>query len=273
MTNLQRCEFFLLRYVPDLLKNEFVNFGVVMLDAERKPGPAGFAEVRFTRDWRRVKCMAADADLEMLQALEEDLRRRLALSHDREDALRTIEQFSNTIQLSDSQVFESASPQVDVERLAFEYLESPKEKAERSGAARGRMAVYQPMREEFVKAGVWPLMNKAIAAALYTHPGDPLKIDCGYRPDGTVKMFHAFWLKGEVDSAKAFAYSCPKIIEGIARVEKAEARLTAVVEDNLDRKSDSVQFALDAFEQARIAVATLSQVSQLAEIARKELRV
>ena len=49
------------------------------------------------------------------------------------------------------------------------------------------------MREAFEQAGVWKhkQMRKRIAVAEYTHPGDPLKIDCGYRPNGEVKLFHA----------------------------------------------------------------------------------
>ena len=273
MAELQRCEFFLLRYVPDLLKNEFVNFGVVMLDAERKNSARGFAAVRFTHDWRRVKCMDANADLEMLQALQDDLSRRLGAASSREEMLGMVEQFSNTIQISPPEWLESASPEREVERIAREYLEPPKQKPERIGLLRGRMAVYQPMRGLFIKAGVWELMQHRISVADFTHPGDRLKIDCGYRSNDIFKMFHALSLKSESDDPKVLAYSYPKSADGIGRREKAEARLTAVVEDDLDRKSDSVQFALDTFDQAHIAVATLSQVVQLAEVARKELRV
>ena len=47
-----QCEFSLIRYVPDVVKGEFVNIGVVLRNA-------GGAEVRFTRDWARVRCMDA----------------------------------------------------------------------------------------------------------------------------------------------------------------------------------------------------------------------
>ena len=46
--------FFLLRYVPDAVKEEFVNIGVVMVGGGTD---AGYADVRFTRDWRRVLCL------------------------------------------------------------------------------------------------------------------------------------------------------------------------------------------------------------------------
>ncbi|MGH9568534.1 MAG: DUF3037 domain-containing protein, partial [Candidatus Angelobacter sp.] len=38
----QQCNFFLLRYVPDTVKNEFVNVGLVLLPE------AGIPEIRFT---------------------------------------------------------------------------------------------------------------------------------------------------------------------------------------------------------------------------------
>jgi hypothetical protein len=80
MAELKPFEFFLLRYVPDAVKNEFVNIGVVMM--EQEANGHGFADVYFTRDWRRVYCLDAQADVEWLQAMERDLRTQL------NDALR-----------------------------------------------------------------------------------------------------------------------------------------------------------------------------------------
>jgi hypothetical protein len=66
MADRRQLEFFLLRYVPDAVKNEFVNIGLVMVE----PGANGdgFADVRFTRDWRRVRCLDPQADVDMLGA-------------------------------------------------------------------------------------------------------------------------------------------------------------------------------------------------------------
>ncbi len=56
MADLRQLEFFLLRYVPDAVKDEFVNIGLVMIEAGANGD--GFADVRFTRDWRRVRCLS-----------------------------------------------------------------------------------------------------------------------------------------------------------------------------------------------------------------------
>src|SRR5580693_5558058 len=73
MAAFRQCEFFLLRYVPDVVKGEFVNIGVVLLET----GEGGFTDVRFLRDWRRVRGADPEADIELLESYEEDLRRLL----------------------------------------------------------------------------------------------------------------------------------------------------------------------------------------------------
>ena len=54
---MKQLEFFLLRYVPDAVKGEFINFGVVLLE------PGGGGEIRLLKDWRRLLCADPDADL------------------------------------------------------------------------------------------------------------------------------------------------------------------------------------------------------------------
>jgi hypothetical protein len=91
MSEQQKCKFFLLRYVPDAVKNEFVNVGLVLLP------PSGQAEIRFTRDLARMRCLDPDADLELLELLESDLREKLVPGNgDRDFLLHKIQDsFSN----------------------------------------------------------------------------------------------------------------------------------------------------------------------------------
>ncbi|MFZ3213700.1 MAG: DUF3037 domain-containing protein [Terriglobales bacterium] len=269
MAAFKQCEFFLLRYVPDAVKDEFVNIGVVLVE----PGAngAGFAELKFTRDWQRVKCLDPAADLEMLEGLADDLRAHL--KEGREDFLHRIEEsFSNLLQITPAKACLTESPAEELGRLAEMYLERVRRPAGK-GAAAGRQAISQRMREAFEQAGVWKLMRKHIAVAKYTHPGDPLKIDCGYQPNGEVKLFHAVSLASDVDAAKVLAFTFPQIREGIARLEQAKTLLTAVVEDGLDRTDEPVAFALDTLARSQIAVVAQAELPRLAEMARQDLRV
>jgi hypothetical protein len=270
MADLRQLEFFLLRYVPDAVKDEFVNIGLVMIEAE--PNGTGFADVRFTRDWRRVRCLDPQADVEMLEALEREIRGQLGERRDREALRRRLEDsFSNVIQLSPAKGCLAEDPAVEIETMTSLYLEAAKVVGTRGVS--GRQKILGKMRDAFEQAGVWALMRKQIPVSRYTHPGDPLKIDCGYRPNGEIKMFQAMSLEGDVDAAKVLAFSYPKIEDGIRRMEGASSLFTAVVEDELDRSDEAILFALSTLEQSRIRVATAGEMADIAEMARRELRV
>ena len=267
MAELKQCEFFLLRYVPDAVKDEFVNIGVLLVEA----GVNGtrFAELKFTRDWQRVKCLDPAADLELLARLQDDLRKRLNEVGSAEFISGVSESFSNLLQLSPAKACLAESPAEELGRLAEMYLEHVRRPVTK--AAAGRQLILQRMREAFEQAGVWGLMHKRIAVAPYTELGDPLKIDCGYRPNGELKLFHAVSLATDVDAAKVLAFSYPQIREGIARVEKITTSLTALVEDDLDRTDEPIAFALDTLARSHIAVAPQAELPRLAEVARQEL--
>jgi len=263
-----QCRFFVLRYAPDAVKNEFINVGLVLLP------PAGSAQVRFTRDWSRVLCLDPEADVEMLQALENDLRDQLReMNGDHDLILRRIQDsFSNAIQPSEFQACLAESAVSEADELARLYLERPKrrQQAREPGA---RVAIVARMRSEFEAAGVWPVMLKNIALSKYTRSGDPLKIDCGYSPNGTVKLFHAVTLGNDVNAAKVLAFSFPQLAEGIRKTEEKQALLTAIVEDDLPVDDETVNFARETLEQNAIRIAPVSMVSDIAAAAARELRI
>ena len=221
------CEFFLIRYVPDAVKGEFTNIGVLLREAG---GDGAAAHVRFTRDWTRVRCMDAEADLGLLEALEGEIDARLRLGPEGGKPIVAVieDSFSNSIQMSEARACLAESVAAEMDLLMKMYVEPLRVKHERRRT--GRAAIAVAMRNEFERAGVWALMRKKIAASIYTQAGDPMKIDCGYRPNGVIKMFHAVSLDGDVEAAKVLAYSAPRLRAGVERVESARLELTAVVE-------------------------------------------
>jgi hypothetical protein len=270
VTDRRQVEFFLLRYVPDALREEFVNIGVVV----REPA-SGESTARFAPDWKRVRCLDPDADTEVLDALVRDLQQKLAHAADRATLLRAMQDsFSSAIRVSPEQGVLAASLDDEARRLAQMYLENPPLEHERR-AAGGRMAIFHTMRSAFEQAGVWdiPQMKKNIAVAPYTRPGDPLKLDCGYQPNGVVKLFHAVSLEADTNLAKVLAFSFPQVRAGIARAQKADATLTAVIDHDLDREMEPIKFALETLTAAGVKLATTAETAQLAETARRELRL
>ena len=198
-----QCEFYLLRYVPDAVKNEFVNIGVMLREAGRVE-----------------------------------------------------------------------TPRVQLMRL---YVEPMREKTVRRKS--GRAGIVASMRGEFERAGVWELMRKRIAASLYTRPGDPLKLDCGYRPNGVIRVFQAVSLEGDLEAAKVLSYSADRLRAGVERVENGSLDLAAIVEPLRSvaaedgEIADRYRFGVETMEEAQIRVLTVNDLSRVAETAKKELRL
>ncbi|MFZ0420483.1 MAG: DUF3037 domain-containing protein [Candidatus Sulfotelmatobacter sp.] len=268
MAHRRQLEFFLLRYVPDAVKDEFVNIGVVMVEGGANGG--GFADVRFTRDWRRVRCLDPQADVEMLAALEREIRGQLATTHDREVLLRRLEDsFSNVIQLSPAKGCLAEDPVREIEAMASMYLEAAMVGGKRE--ASGRQRILGMMREAFERAGVAKFLLP-VSVAPYTKPGDPFHFDFGYRVAGEIKLFHAVSLKAGVDAAVLLAARYPRIVPVMSKMTDAAPVLTAVIDDDLDRGAESVQFALSMMEDERIRIAVAAEMPMIAEVARRELR-
>jgi len=269
------CEFQLLRYVPDAVRNEYVHIGVIL----REQGSQDGAEVRFTRDWRRVRCLDPDADTALLEGMESELKRRFQAEPDGNLMRLLTEALSLSVQMTEPKAYLAESIPAGVEELMRLYVEPPpREKVPRLS---GRAAIQARMRTEFERAGVWELMRKRIAASEYTRPGDPLKIDVGYRPNGLIRMFHAVSLEPGVEMAKVLAFSAASLRAGVERVEKAQLELTAVIEpaaklgatDAEPERLEMYRVGVETMEEHQIRVLTTSDLGRVGETARRELRV
>jgi hypothetical protein len=277
MAERKQCEFQLIRYVPDPVKNEFVNIGVLLRAAE-----GGQPMLRFTRDWARVRCLDPEADTEMLEALEIEVGHRLLsqpADHPKPIMALLEGMLSNQVQITDAKGYLPETFLTGLEDLMRQYVDSPRR--ERNLRRGGRTAVLAAMRKHFEEAGVWTLMRKQIAAAEYTKPGDPLRIDCGYR-NGLVKMFQAISLEVNADDAKLLAFAAGSLAAGVKRLEQADFLLTAIIEpigwpasDDLpsEERTALYQYARETMEEHSIRVMATSELPLLARTAREELRV
>ena len=271
------CEFQLLRYVSDAVRNEYVHIGVILRE-QGSADPAQIA-VRFTKDWRRVRCLDPDADTALLESMEGDLRRRLQQDTDGRMMKLLDEALSLNVQMTSPKAYLAESLPAGVEELMRLYIDPPPR--ERVPRLSGRAAIQAKMRTEFEKAGVWDLLRKRIAASEYTRPGDPLRIDMGYRPNGLIRMFHAVSLEPGVEMAKVLAFSAASLRAGVERVEKASLELTAVIEpaaklgatEAEPERLQMYRFGVDTMEESYIRVLTTADLVRVAETARRELGV
>lgn len=268
-----RCEFFLIRYVPDVARGEFANIGVLLREAGRQEN----AVVRFTRDWSRVRCLGYDVDTEMLESLESEIAGRLRATGDGQRPIVEVleDTMSNSVQIAPARACLAESVPAELDQLMRMYVDPARQR--RPAKVSGRVAIAGAMRREFERAGVWELMRRRIAASDYTRAGDPLRIDCGYRPNGTVRMFQAVSLNGDAEAAKVLAYSAPRLRDGVARVEGAMLELTAVVEplralSGGEETVERYRYGVGSMEEQQIRVLTVSDLARVAETAKRELR-
>lgn len=272
---LLKCEFQLLRYVPDTVRNEYVNIGVVLRSLEGSEPP----EVRVTHEWRRVRCLDPSADTEMLEGMANDLRQQVVATQ-RDEMIRMLEDsFSLAVQITPPKAYLTRSLPAGMEELVRMYVDPLKQP--HATRLSGRSAMHAKMRVEFERVGVWDLMRKRIAASEYTRPGDPLRIDAAYRPNGTVRMFHAVGLEPGSETAKVLAFSAADLRLGVERVEHASLELNAVLDPTLefgekDADPEKLQrhtFAVETMERHGIRVLTMEKLADAAETARRDLHI
>src|SRR5512133_560544 len=138
----KKLEFSLIHYIPNVVNGEFVNIGVVLFD------DAGGLRLRFTKDWRRVRALDPAADIETLQALEEDLNAQLTRGAlDRPTLLKKLQDYlSNGIEFTPTQGVLAEDAASELETLARIYLgRRPAGVRESSG----RAAILAQMKDAF----------------------------------------------------------------------------------------------------------------------------
>jgi len=266
----KKLEYFLLRYVPDAVKGEFVNFGLVAI--EHKEDGAELVDVRITKDWGRVRCLDPDADLDLLSGIERAIREEVGFKRTQLTFFRKMEDsFSGIVQVSG--VMPALTEQlqaVETETVAKMFLETVR--ARRTQEPSGRRKILETMRDAFEDAGVMPFLN-SVPTEPYTKAGDPFAFDFGYNTGKEMRLFHAVSMKASVDAAVMLAARFPKIAPAMAQRTEVPPILTAVVVAGLDRSRNEVGFALEMMQESQIVVAETSEMAALAERARVELRV
>lgn len=268
MAEKRKFEYFLLRYVPDAVKGEFVNFGVLAL----QDGPEGreLAAVRFASDRSRIHCLDPQVDWEVLSKLQDEIQSEIGRRAEQALLWRRIEDsFSSLIQVSlPIRVLTEKVLATEIDDVARRYLEAPKVK--RISEPSGRRRILDIMRHEFESTNVLDLLN-SVPAEPYTKAGDPFEFDFGYRFGDEIKLFHAVSLRGGVDTAVMLAARFPKIALAMAQLAGVSPVLTAVIESELDRNRTEVGFALEMMRESEIRVATTAEMGGIADLARVEL--
>jgi len=111
-----------------------------------------------------------------------------------------------------------------------------------------------------------PQLARGIRVEEFTQPGDPLRLDYGYR-NGVQGYIQAVALGRDTAQAKVLAYTAERI-----RARVPDVEFTAITEIEPARENSRHQFMVKLFDEQRIAVVPLNRVERFAEDLRARLQ-
>ena len=276
---LQACAYQVVRYQPNLIRDEWVNIGVLLFIPANGPanGPgdgSGEGSGQAPTPGRvRQRWLEEPADLLRLRRLhpaaDDELLLRLPAEFDRQFAGREMaagailekfdETLSNAVQLAPRKGLLSRDPDAELDRLFREQVEPLREA--RSGAAeiRTRNDVRARAADYFRTEKILRLMQRGVRVEEFTAPGDPMRIDFSYRRNGTRGFVHSVALGRDPGQAKLLAYTVGAIRERISRSE-----FLAVTEREPARGNVRDQFVSGLLAESDIRVVPLAELRKWA---------
>jgi hypothetical protein len=271
MAEFKQLEYLLLGYVPNVLRKRGIEIAVCLHECEDETGK--FAGLRFLEKWKSVQDIDPQADVELLEMLEKEIRSQWLSVDGRQSLIRSWEDsFSNTIQLSERKVCLSQDPVQTLNDLERDYLKPLEyERGAKLSTGSGVGYIRSQMRSAFAQQGILPLMLTDIAP-VGQKAGDRLKFDFGYSAGSDLKLLQAVSMHSRLDAAVTLAARYPKIASDFANEKEVKTWLTAVIEDDVDRNRDEVGFALGMLEESGIEIALVKDIPRIAERIRRELR-
>jgi hypothetical protein len=228
-----------------------------------------FADVRFTRDWKRVECFAPEIETEVFEKLEATVRGRLKDVRRREDLVEMLEErFGPLFDVGPGKGLVAADPVAEMLVLTRDYLD-PMQAPERVRRL-GRVGIVGRMQEAFADAGLLGLLQRDLEMKEFTGENDPFRVDFGFRVGTSLKMFHALALNQSREPAVTLAYRYSKIQQGM-RARSEEALLTAVIHEEAIRGKGEIASGIAMLRASEIRVRSVGEMGEIVEEARREL--
>lgn len=217
--NLHPCAFHIIRYMPNLIRDEWLNVGVVIHD----PAENRF-RVRVVDEepaFARLRRLHPTTDEGLLRSLASLLDSTLAEHNDALAAwIAKLDQtLSNALQFSPQKGVLSTDIDTELERLYHDHVEPPRARVAASESANSRSTIRAKASEVFHSTGLWPKLARSVRVDDFTFAGDPLRLDYSYRRNGTRGFIQSLALARDPSQAKILAYTADAIREKISSTE------------------------------------------------------
>ena len=200
-----------LRYAPNLVRDEWVNIGVLLFSPET--GERRLRLIEEQEEYNRVRRLHPQADEALLRRLRDHLEDRFqsANGHDWQKLLaKWDETLSNALQLAPQKGTLAQDLDTELERLYADHVALQRAPG-RVGAPGSRAQIRSYCSQVFRQARLWERIEKSIPAAEFTFPGDPMRLDYSYRRNGTRGFVHTLSVTRAPSEVKNFAYTAGRI--------------------------------------------------------------
>ena len=246
----------IIRYIPNLIRDEWVNIGVVLHDPA-----AGKFRVRLIEEeaeYTRVRRLHPAANESLLRGIAPLLEDSLgAHSGDLAEWIAKLDRtLSNAVQFSPQTGLLAEDLDAELDRLYASHVAPPHPRASVPGAAETRSGIRSGANQVFRIAGLWPKLERSVRVDQFTYSGDPLRLDYSYRRNGTQGFIHSLALTRDPAQAKVLAYTADAIR---GRFEKTEFMAITEVEPHPEG-NDRHKFVTGLFEKEKIQIVPLSKL-------------
>ena len=265
-TPMDACSYWVVRYMPNLARDEWVNVGVLLLDpAEQRFGTRFIEEAR---EFVRIRRLHPNYDERLLRALDSHFQTTVAGADDPVASLAKLgETLSTAIQLSPERGLLTEDFEAELDRLYQQHVAPPPHSRRGENAYEiGRASIRLRLNELFRRAGLAGRLERGVRVDELTFKGDPLRLDFAYRRNGTRGFVQALSLNRDVAQAKALAYTA-----GLVRKRLGSAEFTVVSESASSPDNERDQFVVRLLGNEQINLVPVTQLEPWVDRLRSEL--
>ncbi len=213
----------ILRYTSNLIRDEWVNIGVVLYDP--LTGALRLRLVEEQEEYARIRRLHPAANEDTLRGFRDHLEDRFATFlqnsraergtvHPGEELQSLVDSWNNTLsnglQLAPQRGVYADDLDVELERLYAEHV-APIRKGSRVGAPGSRAAVREYCSQVWKMGGLWDRLEKSVRVTDFTFPGDPMRLDYCYRRNGTRGFVQTLSVSRAPGDCKLYAYTAARI--------------------------------------------------------------